>query len=519
MRGARVVISMFVLLTLVYSAFQMPLSSSVEAQEFGEIPYIEYDECPILIPDTEIEGETLECGYLLTLEDPFDPDSAIIEIAFAILKSTSPNPAPDPIVYLDGGPGGSGLLTIDWWVESPLREERDMILVDQRGTGFSLPALNCVEYEEYDEESASDDYDPMADCLERLEDEGVDVANYHTVNSATDIADLIEVLDVGKANLLGISYGTRLALAVMRDHPKVVRSAILDSTYPQAVNGYEEEATNAQRAFDKLFEHCAASPACNGAYPDLAEVFYEVVNELDEFPAPVLDEEDEEYDLTGEELVTMMFYALYDSTLIPALPAAIYYAAEEDYQSAVDLITYGRPDIESEEVDYYMSYSEDELDNYYADFDSLGDTEGAFYALECQEEIAYNDLDRAYAQAETLRPEIADALLIDVEDTFTTCELWNVETAPAIENEQVVSDLPTLVVAGDLDPITPPAWGQLAVSTLSRGYYFEFPGLGHGVTDSDECPQLIMAQFLDNPDAAPDGTCIADMAGPDFYIR
>src|SRR5690606_18135932 len=144
-------------------------------------------------------------------------------------------------------------------------------------------------------------------------------------------------LDYPQANLFGISYGTRLALAIMRDYPDVVRSVIIDSVYPQAVNAYEEEPLNTQRVFDALFAYCVADAACNSAYPTLEADFYTAVNTMNTNPAVLYDAEyDEEYELSGDDFIETLFSALYDTSIIPVLPAVITITAEGDYQSAMD---------------------------------------------------------------------------------------------------------------------------------------------------------------------------------------
>ena len=497
----------------------LPLAGAGHAQDTGSIPYFEFDDCPFLIPAGEVEGRTLECGYLITFEDPLDPDSEFIEIAVAILHQRGESSGINALIYLEGGPGGSALASVDAWTNSPLRDVQTIILLDQRGTGFSLPSLNCIEFDDPDSE------DPDAACFDRLQSEGINIANYNTVNNASDINDLMIALEIDSANLLGISYGTRLGLAVMRDFPDRVRSVILDSTYPQSVNAYEVGPTNTEQVFRTLFNSCAADAACNAAYPDLENRFYEVVNRLNAEPATVTEVDDwtgeeSEYDLWGDDLIGWMFSSMYDASLIPVLPAVVTYAYEGDYQEAVDLLTYGSPDEVFEETeDPYADYDEGEVEAFFDEVGSLGDAEGMFNALECQEEVAYNNVDDLYAAAEGVRPEIGDYEIAGGEDMYFLCETWIVEPAPAIENEAVVSDIPTLVLAGEFDPVTPPSWGAIAASTLSNSYFYTIPGLGHGVTDANDCVVSITQQFLANPMTEPDASCIAGLPGAIYYIR
>ena len=134
------------LLMLCLIVYVSSLSFPALAQE-DELPFIQWSDCPFEIPEGETEGETLDCGFLVTYEDHFsDEDDAQVEIAFAILYSIN-EASSDPVIYLEGGPGGSALSGVDGWAGSAVRTNNDLILLDQRGTGFSVPSLNCIEVE------------------------------------------------------------------------------------------------------------------------------------------------------------------------------------------------------------------------------------------------------------------------------------------------------------------------------------------------------------------------------------
>src|SRR5262245_54736551 len=137
--------------------------------------------CPFDIP----EGETLDCGTLYVLEDHNDPSSREIKLAVAMIRASGTEPQPDPIVYLEGGPGGSALDGVDSWAGFSFMEDRDVILLDQRGTGYSEPTLNCPELDTMDDESAA-----TQACHDRLVNQGVHLADYNSAQSAADVADL-----------------------------------------------------------------------------------------------------------------------------------------------------------------------------------------------------------------------------------------------------------------------------------------------------------------------------------------
>ncbi len=140
-----------------------------------------------------------------------------------------------------------------------------------------------------------------------------------------------------------------------------------------------------------------------------------------------------------------------------------------------------------------------------------GDSEGMFNSVECNEEAPFNSLDASQQLSADLPPELYNALQGSTEDQFTTCAYWDSGTADPIETQPVESDIPTLVLAGSLDPTTPAAWGQMAADHLSNSYYAEVPFGGHGEIDAGQCPVDIGLAFLDNPGSAPDMGCLSTM--------
>ena len=119
--------------------------SHVQAQA-NDLPRFEADQCPFTLPAGEVEDETLYCGYLVVPETRAQPNSPEVSLAIAVLVSPNPDAAADPLVYLAGGPGASALLEVGEWAQSPFRAQRDIILIDQRGVGYSFPALECEDF-------------------------------------------------------------------------------------------------------------------------------------------------------------------------------------------------------------------------------------------------------------------------------------------------------------------------------------------------------------------------------------
>ena len=255
------------------------LVTGVAAQEHLPV-YPVYEENPCPFPSLE----TVTCGTLTVYEDRTTPDSQTIQLAVAVIAAQSPDPEPDPIIYLEGGPGGSALIAVEGLLNHPLRENRDLILFDQRGAGFSQPSLNCIEIES---PNTGFQRSPIESCYLRLQRDGINLNRYTSADSAADVNDLRVAMGYEQVNLYGISYGARLALTVMRDYPDSVRAAVLDSVLPPEVNRYERSASDTLTALRYFFDQCAADTVCQQAYPSLEHDFYVLVAAFNDTPAVV----------------------------------------------------------------------------------------------------------------------------------------------------------------------------------------------------------------------------------------
>ena len=193
-------------------------------------------------------GPEFKCGYLTVLENRMRPNGRTIRLAVAIRKASADNPKSDPILFLTGGPGGSGLgegpgVAKQW------RRDRDVIFLDQRGALKSDPFLACPGIDAFMEstvglswsapETTQQDALTTKTCRDRLAAAGAELTSYNSTESAADVADLRIALGVDRWNLYGVSYGTNLALQVLRDYPAGVRSVVLDAVFPPQINPIE----------------------------------------------------------------------------------------------------------------------------------------------------------------------------------------------------------------------------------------------------------------------------------------
>lgn len=472
-------------------------------------PVFEHSTCAFAIPGLR----EVDCGYLTVPENRNDVGNGrTVRLHVAIFASDSANPAPDPIIYLEGGPGGDALETVNLIFEerfAPFLADHTFIMFDQRGTGYSEPSLACPEMIDLALDTLDDDLDSaesaqrqleaLTACRDRLLAEGVDLTAYNSAENAADVADLRRALGYEEWNLYGISYGTRLAQTVMRDYPEGIRSVILDSAYPLAANIQLETAVNADRAFGVFFAGCAADPACAAAYPNLEQVFADLVATLDETPLliEVYNLSDRQYYdalVNGDFMVGLLFQALYSVDLTALMPKLIFDLTDGRTNDLPPLLT---------TLLFQLEFV----------------SQGMQLSVQCNEEVSFSTPGQV-GQAPNY-PYINaiienNALMGDF--GFTVCDLWQAGQAEAIENQPVSSDLPTLVLAGEYDPITPPSWGQDVARGFSRSHFVEFPGLGHGVSVSGDCPLAITQAFVADPTAELDTACAAGMAGPVFVV-
>lgn len=472
------------------------------------VPRFEPSACPLPVP----EGERVECGYLFVREDRARSASSVIKLPIIILKSDSPQPAPDPVLRTLGGPGASSLRMISGRRASPWLRERDMIIFEQRGTRYAEPALTCPEVDAARSDSARRNLDERTTharevqaaraCRARLARQGIDLAAYNSAASAADIEDLRRVLGYRQLNLYGVSYSARLMLTVMRDYPQGIRSVVLESTLPPQVNYDEAGVDVAAATLDLLFRQCAAERECAAAYPNLKERFYEVVRRANARPLNVTVKQanaqsqanaqaDVTLRLKGDDVIEWAMDELAaGGENVFKLPSEIYRLVGGDTGALA-------------------SYAESKLN-------PGGNAWGMRYSVWCREEMPFQA--RRKIDAQSRRRDGLNGFTIQGAMP-AICDAWGVPASPRVENAPVVSDVPTLLLAGEFDSYTPPAWARLAARTLKHSYVYELPGMGHGVGFGSRCAREAAAAFFADPTRAPQVACLAAMTRPKFLIK
>lgn len=471
-------------------------------------PRFEPSPCPFTPAPDQVEGRTLECGVVLVPEDRTRPTVTWIRLAVAVFRSPVAATRP-PLVFLGGGPGTSILERFGPGVSGSfardLTDSRDFVVFDQRGVGFSRPSLSCEELIDLKyqtigshrtrEQETEDTVHAAFACRDRLLASGIDLAAYTTAANAADVNDIRIALGYDQLDVWGLSYGTRLALAVAQEFPEIVHSLVLEAALPPSVNQVEDRASNTERAFRALFDGCAADAVCASAYPGLETLFYDLVAELNVTPATYLAQHPRtgaiyQVLLTGDRLVRTLSEALTDAALIPFIPLAAASIRAGDFaliSQATSLLT----------------------------FDD-GSSQAMFYSVNCGDMVSRTSAAQVFAAQRTVRTEIASAMNEDAR--LRICAGWGATEPPRDAASPVVSAVPTLILAGEYDPRTPPAYAQIAGRTLRNSSWFAFPGIGHFITRLSPCAHSMMIDFLADPALTPDAGCIADMGPPAWRI-
>jgi len=465
---------------------------SYSSPELGDFSFTA-NECPFEV-DSPVD---VDCGTLTVPESRTGESDALVEIAVAVLRTPSADPAADPVVYLNGGPGGVSLDQHWFWVTDPgewrghpILAQRDLILVDQRGTGYSLPSLNCDEDELIEE------------CHDRLVGEGVTLSGYSTPENAADLESLRLALGYDTWNLFGSSYGTRLAMAIVRDHPDGVRSMLLDGVYPlDVVPAYEMFFDNTLGALGELVALCASQPACDDAYGDINDLLVAAMEAVDA---------DESAELSSIDVFDLMFQALYSMESLVDVPFALWLFASGDIDAALEVL-------EAEPVEGFRRVMSPRWGR---SLDPGTDSTGKFYSVECREEHHVTDMDRIDAQLEALYEEgvpepILVAMLSSVySPAVEVCPIWDSGAAHEDERAPLFSDVPSLLLAGRFDPITPPNWAEIAAANLTASTLIISPSLSHSSVLENACIDGLVAAFLNDPTVVLDTQCVVDLLPP-----
>ncbi|HET9932449.1 MAG TPA: alpha/beta hydrolase, partial [Polyangiaceae bacterium] len=290
-------------------------------------------------------------------------------------------------------------------------------------------------------------------------------------------------------NLLGTSYGTRLAQEIMRQAPESLRSVTLDSTLPPDLDALAQTAVAAERAFRQVFIACAEDLTCREAFPDIEARFYEVVATLNEHPL-LVQNGDEQTRIDGERFVQLLGLLQYDINGVVRIPGIIAEAesGQSDTIQQLDLLR-AAPD--------------------------AGIAAGMNLSVVCAEYAPLTSVDKVALAERGVRPEISS--VFNAQKYLVACPIWSVPAAPATESMPVRSSVSTLILEGSFDPSTPPSWGDHVASGLSRAHIALIGAATHGVART-ECGMTALASFVHDPANYTHPGCVAQ-SSPQLWTQ
>ena len=440
------------------------------------------------------------CGTLEVWEDRAARSGRKIPIRFIVVPARGAA-TKDPIVPIAGGPGQAttdGAAGVADELKE-LRDTRDILLVDARGTGGSNK-LKCALYGPTLAEYLGDFF--PADRVRRCAAEWrgkADLSAYTTDNMADDLDELRAALGYERLNLYGVSYGTRAALVYMRRHPQRVRASVLHGVVPTGVRMPSHTAPDAQRAMDGVIGECEREPACNAAYPDLRAKLRGVVERLSRGPVEVTVTDPKSGEAVKVALSRNLFgeglrYMTYGASAASLVPAVIHQASRGDFGPAAEQALFGRRFIIDE------------------------GSHGLYLSVTCTEDLPF------FVEADAVR-EAQASFLGDyrVRNQKAACAAWPVRPVERSFLEPVRSDAPVLALTGQWDPATPPAQGDEAMRTLPNGRHIVIPSAGHGfdgLQGTRDCITPLLVAFVRTADAKGlDASCVAAIRRPPFPVR
>lgn len=427
--------------------------------------------------------ETID-GILQVPENRENPNSRTLNLVYKVLKAKEPDSLKAPIVFLQGGPGAPTLIMEEFWANHPLRNDRDIILMDQRGTGAS--EANCTKLGDAMFAILRQDLDPeeeintlkaiISECQETTKQKGVDFAGYNSRENAADFEDLRKNLGYNKWNLFGGSYGSRLGLTIIRDFPKSIRSAVLIAIAAPESDLILNGIKNFETSLFTVLVRCEKNEDCNNRYPNLKKRLFQTLKKIQTEPLS-FDFEGKPFVLNTQDALLLLFFSLYDRYSISNIPLLIEALESGETLAIGNALT---------RVEFIYNFV-----NWPINLSVMAYEELPFTSL--------TDLDKVAEQSEIGYGFASNSSRMKLLDS------WHSSKAKAIENQPVISEIPTLMASGGLDPVTPESYARQSLKNLKNSYGIVFPDESHELINP--CFFQIAEDFINNPSQKPNTAC------------
>lgn len=450
----------------------------VTLQAVNAQPRSSHEPQPVLAP-CQVEGvkEGAKCGTLEVFENRATRQGRTIKLNIIVLPAIGEKREPDPVVYFAGGPGSAATEEAAGIAQllAPVRQHRDLLFVDQRGTGKSHP-LNCNLYNPADPQSYLDYFFPLEEvrkCREQLESRA-DLTLYTTEIAMDDLDEVRAALGYEKLNLYGASYGTRAAQVYLKRHPKHVRTAILHGVSPTNHFLPLYFAQDTERALQGVLAECAANEACNKAFPNAKDDAQRVLEQLLQSPAEAEikipnSNERVKVKLTRNLAAEAIRYMLYHPVPAGRVPLYLNVAAQGSYDRLAEWALWYRKNLVG------------------------SGSNGMYLSVTCAEDLPW------------IKPEEAKRLAANtflgeyrVRQQQAACELWPRATIGADYAEPVRTEIPVLLITGEWDPVTPPSNGDAVARTMTNSLHLVVPSGAHGLggLEGIDCVERLFSEFI-----------------------
>ena len=447
------------------------------------VPRFESTPCVFRL-SSELSKLKKRCGFAVVLERHGFVRGRTIRLAVTVLQRSPAQKSANALIYLNGGPGASSAAlgaAFTGELAKAFISQEDLILFDQRGIGFSQPALNCGG--------------DLVACRNLYTRAGTEISAFNSTENALDVADIRAVLGYEKLDVYGLSYGTLLAQHVMRLDQSIIRSVTLDAVLPVGINALMDNVVTKDRAIRRLLEACAVDVRCDQTFPNLFFQLEQAFETVRNKPVPVSirgGERNGGFDLRLTEYMVYGFLiaSLYDTDANTRIPLFIHAIAIRDSRMLEQILN----------PYFAQTGSSIEIDTF---------ARGMYLSVVCREMVANSPKDWATTLGFDVLPIYRDLSLEPSDIVFDDCKDWNAGAASQQDLEPVVSRIPTLVFTGRFDPVTPPEYARGVASHFENVQVIEFIG-GHGALQPGanlSCSSKLFQAFLERPEVSLNGTC------------
>jgi len=450
--------------------------------------------CPINLPEGFEESGKFTFGYMKVPELFEQPDGKTIDLAIAIFKCRADTAIHSPLILCAGGPGLSNIddfvPALSGGLGNLFLDTRDVVIIESRGLKYSKPWLNIAGIEKLqisllDKNISADEtitmyLDTLKAANEKFTKEGINLSAFNTLETSNEIAYVMQQLGYDKFSIFGTSYGTEIVQYLLMNHPERLTSVVMNGTMDITRGGYDMH-TNLIKVLESLFEKIKNDPIYSKVYPDLKKRFLEKLKNLNLNPDTInikywRDQKNYKVILNGNRVAVWLFHQMYTNTQIQL---SIHKIINGDYS---EIITSPGLIFPIPEFSTGLSLS--------------------MFLSETSDIKPENIPDGEYA-------ELIKGTTLSLFGPYfwnKAKTVWPVKAKA--ETKQIITDIPILMLAGKMDYLCLPSYAKQFAEKQKNSYLYLFDDVAHSPVDKGDCAIMMLKEFFDNPDQAPDNSCM-----------